>query len=456
MIKKTLKQISELIECEVADSFESVEISGVQIDTRKIQTGNLFVPLKGANSDGHAFVEAAIEAGAAASFWERTVPNPPNIPLIFVDDALVALQKLSAGYLKLMSATVIGVTGSNGKTTTKDILASVLGQAYTVHKTDGNFNNHIGMPLTILASPQNVEMLILEMGMSARGEISFLSNLAKPNVAIISNIGESHMLDLGSRKGIAEAKFEIAEGLCDGGKLFYNGDEPLLTEVVKDVEFTSTFGRDDESEFYPTKVSMDANGTKFTVRGRDLFIPILGRHNIVNALAAVAVACEFDMEWEDIRQGLAKVRLTKMRGEMLDGVNGSAIINDAYNASPTSMRAAVELAQDLQGFDKKYLVLGDMLELGADEVKYHFEIGQFIKPELIDYVYTYGNLGKEIANGANVNFPKDRVKHLMDKEELTAQLKGNLKENDLVLFKASRGMRLEEIANQLLDSSEGH
>lgn len=450
MIKKTLKQISELIECEVGKSHEKVEITGVQIDTRKIQSGNLFVPLKGEKSDGHAFVEAAVQAGAAASFWERSVPNPPNVPLIFVDDALNALQQLSAAYLKRMSATVIGITGSNGKTTTKDILASVLSESYTVHKTDGNFNNHIGMPLTILSAPQGIEMLILEMGMSARGEIRFLSKLANPNVAVISNIGESHMLDLGSRKGIAEAKMEIVEGLCDGGKLLYNGDEPLLVELATNVPFTATFGRDNKSDFYPTEVSMDASGATFTTDGRKMFIPVLGRHNVNNALAAIAVACEFDMEWEDIRSGLAKVSLTKMRGEMVEGVSGSSIINDAYNASPTSMRAAVELIQDLQGFGKKYLVLGDMLELGDDEVKFHYEIGQCINPSLVDYVYTYGKLGEEIAKGARTNFQSENVFHTMNKEEITKLLKDNLGENDLVLFKASRGMRLEEIANGLL------
>src|SRR4051812_20476758 len=212
-------------------SFQDVTIHGVTIDSRKIQPGNLFIPFKGEHSDGHTYVEAALKSGAAAALWQRDVPNPPaNLPILIVEDTLEAIQELARSYRNELDVKVVGITGSNGKTTVKDMTANLLALQYKVQKTEGNYNNHLGLPLTILSLEEDTEIAILEMGMSGKGEIEFLTKLARPHAVLITNIGESHLQDLGSREGIAQAKLEIIQGLEENGLIVYLGDEILLKE----------------------------------------------------------------------------------------------------------------------------------------------------------------------------------------------------------------------------------
>ncbi len=450
MIKKTLGEIATFVSGGIEERFQDLPICGASIDTRKIIADNLFIPLKGENTDGHQYVMKAFAAGAAASLWEHHIENPPkDVPLIFVDDALSALQLLAKEYLSTLPSVVIGITGSNGKTSTKDLIAAVLSQTFSVHKTEGNYNNHIGLPLTVLMAPQYCEVLILEMGMSSKGEIAFLSKLAQPHITVITNIGESHLLDLGSREAIADAKCEIIEGATGDSVLFYNGDEPLLEERLTPLSQKQSFGVSSKNDFYPEDVSIDTEGTSFTVSEHKLFIPILGEHNIMNALAAIGVAREFNMSWEEIKIGLSKAKLTNMRNELVKGAHGEYILNDAYNASPTSMRAAIKLTQDLKNFNRKFAVLGDMLELGDDEINYHREIGAFLDPNEIDMVYTYGNLGQYIAEGALPHFQTDQVCHFADKNALGEALQSKVQADDLILFKASRGLHFEDVIEKL-------
>lgn len=230
MIKRQLSAIKQMANnAELKEEFEKITIEGVTTDSRNVRKGNLFVPIIGEKFNGHDFVEKAFENGAHASLWSRSVPNPPqDKPLIIVDDTLAALQQIASHYLLEVNPKVVGITGSNGKTTTKDMIASVVGTRYRVHKTKGNFNNHIGLPLTILDMPEDTEVAVLEMGMNAKGEIELLSSIARPDIAVITNIGDAHLQDLGSREGIAEAKLEIIKGLKENGTLIYHGDEPLL------------------------------------------------------------------------------------------------------------------------------------------------------------------------------------------------------------------------------------
>ena len=249
MIQRTLANIEEMVNGSGLDEkFQSKEINGVTTDSRLVEVGNLFFPLVGDTFNGHEFVDKAIELGAAAVIWKEKEPNPPQqVPVIFVKDTLVALQDLAEAYLKQLNPKVVGITGSNGKTTTKDMVAAVLETTYKVHKTKGNFNNHIGLPLTILSMEENTEIAVLEMGMSGKGEIELLSKIAKPDVAVITNIGEAHLMDLGSREEIASAKLEIVKGLKENGRLIYHGDEPLLLERVPSLSFSSvTFGEGGE------------------------------------------------------------------------------------------------------------------------------------------------------------------------------------------------------------------
>ncbi|WP_147535919.1 UDP-N-acetylmuramoyl-tripeptide--D-alanyl-D-alanine ligase [Bacillus marasmi] len=455
MIQRTIAQIEKMISIENdVSAIGSIEIQGVCIDTRKITKGNLFVPFKGEKTDGHQYVEAALQQGAAAALWQKDVPNPPlHLPVIVVEDTLVALQELARSYRnQLPKLQVIGITGSNGKTTTKDITANLLSLKYKVQKTEGNFNNHIGLPLTVLNLDEDTDIAILEMGMSSRGEIEFLTQLARPNAVMITNIGESHLLDLGSRAGIAEAKLEIISGIQADGLVVYNGDEPLLRERLLNYQGNvKTFGRNDMNDLYPENIIPSAEGNVFTVNGinQEFTLPVLGTHNVLNALAAMLVAHHYDVPFEKMNEGFASLKLTNMRMELINGRDGIKIINDAYNASPTSMKAAIELINNLEGYRQKILVLGDMLELGPDEVKFHQEVGAMVDPEEIDYVFTYGQLGLKIAEGARTVLRNEQVKAFIDKNELTKELIKCTKQDTLILIKASRGMKLEEIVTAL-------
>ena len=452
MIKRTLQQIAVMIGLK-NDQFQDVDVKGVTIDSRKIEKGQLFIPFKGENSDGHKYVEQAIENGAAAALWQKDVPNPPvHLPILLEDDTLTAIQQLAKQYLNQTTPQVIGITGSNGKTTTKDMTASLLSQKYKVHKTEGNFNNHLGLPLTILSMPEDTEVVVLEMGMSSKGENEILSNLAEPDLAIITNIGESHLLDLGSREAIAEAKLEIVSGLKEEGLLVYNGDEPLLQERLVNREGKmASFGKEKFNTIYPLDIETGSDYTTFTsnLYPEELKLPILGNHNVLNAMAAILVARELGVSFSEIKTGLQQLKVTNMRMEMLEGMHGAKIINDAYNASPTAMRAAIDLVSQLKGFQNKYLVLGDMLELGDDEVKYHQSIGEYIQEGAVHQLFTYGQLGAHIAEGAKAVLGEENVQSFLDKQHLINELKNRIGKDDLILVKASRGMKLEEVVHAL-------
>ncbi|AZB41372.1 UDP-N-acetylmuramoyl-tripeptide--D-alanyl-D-alanine ligase [Bacillus sp. FJAT-42376] len=454
MIQRTLKEIQKMAGGEgLAAQYEEVSIAGVSTDSRSVKNGSLFVPITGENFNGHRFAEKALSEGAAAILWAKKELNPPSdAPVIFVDDTLSALQTLAKSYKEQLNVKVAGVTGSNGKTTTKDLLASALSASFKVHKTQGNFNNHIGLPLTLLSMPEDTEVAVLEMGMSAKGEIEFLSTLARPDAAIITNIGESHLMDLGSREGIADAKLEIASGLKEDGVLFYFGDEPLLEERVPALKRkTVTFGDTDKNDLYPSDVVQSDTGVTFTVQpgGEAFSIPVLGKHNVWNALAAIAAARRFGLTDDAIRSGLSNLAMTAMRLELSKCSKGWSVINDAYNASPTSMKAAIKLTEDLDGYSRKILILGDMLELGDREAEFHEETGEVITMGKTDLVFTYGRLGEWIAKGAKKNLPADQVASFTDKQELIAAVKKAAKPGDLFLVKASRGMRLEEAVEAL-------
>ncbi|MFE4711268.1 UDP-N-acetylmuramoyl-tripeptide--D-alanyl-D-alanine ligase [Paenibacillus sp. NPDC056722] len=460
MITSTLENIAAMCGGQLlAPAAADIEVTGVVTDSRKIVPACLFVPLVGEKFDGHDYGAASLAAGAAGTLWQRDRGPAPEGGVILVEDTLIALQKLSASYLDIVKPQVVAITGSNGKTTTKDIVTALLESQYKVHKTQGNFNNHIGLPLTILSMASDTEVAILEMGMSGRGEIALLASLAPPDIAIITNIGESHLLQLGSRKEIARAKLEIAEGLKPGGLLVYNGDEPLLAEVMEEPGFqapqemrTFRFGLAADNDDYPTGMMTHSAGMSFTSHlhaDRAFTLPLPGRHNVVNALAALAVARHFGITEEHIEQGLGGLRLTGMRIEVISVPCGLTLLNDAYNASPTSMRAAIDVIQAMKSSGSKIAVLGDMLELGPEEERYHREIGSYLNAEELDFVFTFGPLSTHIAEAATKTFGPDRVFAFTDKASLTELLIAKSTPRDIVLFKGSRGMRLEEVLGSL-------
>ncbi|WP_028611227.1 UDP-N-acetylmuramoyl-tripeptide--D-alanyl-D-alanine ligase [Paenibacillus harenae] len=467
MIKRTIKQIAEMSGAKWNGSDPELLISGVTTDSRQAGAGRLFVPLAGERFDGHDYLEQAVQNGAAAALWQkgREVPEGlADVPLLIVGDTLAALQRLASAYRSELVVRVVGITGSNGKTTTKDMTAAILGTTYRVRKTEGNLNNHIGLPLTVLGLDEETEVAVLEMGMSGFGEIELLTKIAQPDAAIITNVGDAHLLHLGSRAGIAKAKLEIAQGLSEDGLLLYNGDEPLLESELHRAVLPAgivrrTFGLSERNEWSAADITIGPEASSFTTLYNGtpsgmgtVRIPVPGRHNVSNALAAIAVGRFFGVPAAKIVEGLGGMKLTGMRIQPVRAFNGAMILNDAYNANPTAVKAAVDLVEQLDGYRRKWIVLGDMLELGPEEQELHFDVGAYITPSKADAVFTYGPLSVHTAKGAGSRFPSsasEAVIHFDDKEKLAQRLRAELRPEDIVLIKGSRGMRMEQIVQAL-------
>ncbi|MFD1360248.1 UDP-N-acetylmuramoyl-tripeptide--D-alanyl-D-alanine ligase [Lentibacillus salinarum] len=435
---------------------QSIEIAEVATDSRKKTENALFVPLTGDRFDGHDYLEEAINQGAVAVLWNQTrkLPDflPPDFLVFFVEDTLSALQQLALAYRDKVNPAVIGITGSNGKTTTKDLIASVVGTSFKTHHTKGNLNNQIGVPLTILAMPPDTEALVVEMGMNHAGEIETLSNIAKPDYAVITNIGESHIEYLGSREGIAAAKLEIVKGMASEGHLLIDGDE-LLLKRVRQRHRVMTCGFDSGNDVFIKQVNLTRDATRFQLSdGGEYTIPLLGSHHALNATFAVTIARLLDIAGDKVRQGLAALAQTSMRFEILNGRNGSSIINDAYNASPTSMKASINVVNRLEGFRQKVLVLGDIFELGEQSKPLHRSVADSIDHS-VDAVLTCGDESAEIASAVKHQYPSVDSRHFTSKQALLNALEAYVEADTLLLFKASRGMQFESLVEQFLDPS---
>ncbi|MCM3713100.1 UDP-N-acetylmuramoyl-tripeptide--D-alanyl-D-alanine ligase [Halalkalibacter oceani] len=449
-----LIESTRLEEKEREEGFRSVAT-----DTRKLEPGSLFVPLVGDRFNGHDFLLQAIEGGAAAALWQADYPLPEKLPddfqLYFVKDTLAALQRMAGAYRQQVDPVVIGVTGSNGKTTTKDLLFAVLSLHKETYKTQGNYNNHIGLPLTILAMPATCEYLILEMGMSGFGEIALLSEIALPDVAIVTNIGDSHLEQLGSREGIAKAKMEITTGLKKGGTVIIDGDESLLNPYRK--EATCTVGFSGQCDAILSAVNASEAGYSFQFADLGRFsLPLLGEHNVKNAGFVIAAARQIGVPQEAIRRGLESVSLTGMRLEKQRGKQGELIINDAYNASPTSMMAAIETVKALPGFEKRIAVLGDMYELGNEEEMLHRKVADVIS-EPLTHLICIGEKARWIAAEAIKSTTAGLVIHwARSKDEAAAYIRTLADARTAILFKASRGMKLEEVIDAYQTMERGN
>lgn len=460
MIKRNLKKIQEMCNghgLNVED--ENLLVEGVSTDSRKIYSNQLFIPLVGDNFNGHGFLDMAINNGAIASLWNESEPLPNvDFPIILVKDTLVGLQTLAKSYRQELDTKVIGITGSNGKTSTKDILASLLKTQYKTHKTLGNFNNHIGLPLTILNMDEDTEMAVIEIGISEFGEASLLTSIAKPDVALITNIGEAHLEGLKTRKNIAKAKMEILEGLKTNGLFVYPGDEPILKEMLvdfsKDYEIKS-FGSENFNDFQPETKFINETGVSFffkNIYSPTFFLPMLGKHQISNATAAIAIARHLGISFDNIEKGLLNVEATGMRNELVQG-NGFTILNDSYKSNPSSVLAALDTLYFMENYNQKIVVLGDMLGLGDEEVKMHEEIGSGLDPKQVDYLFTIGPISRNIAKIARLNLGDEKVFSYDNKSDLMKNIKKVIKANSLILIKASRSFELEELVQQLTDKS---
>lgn len=432
---------------------ENIMIDEVFTDSRKPVRKGLFIPITGDRFDGHDFLMDAIHNGAVAVLWQKDKPIPSFVPtefpIFFVSDTIKGLQALARNVLEKTKPLVIGITGSNGKTTTKDLVSAVLQKKYKTYKTQGNLNNHIGMPLTILSMPEGTEVLIVEMGMSNFGEISLLSRIAKPHYGIITNIGESHIEFLGSRQGIARAKLEIIDGLQPEGKLFVDGDEPLLKVKPKDISVIHC-GIEATNDIVISNIQVKRNGLLFTIDDVVYELPLLGQHNAKNACLAIALGLELGLTTDQIRAAFSNTHITGMRLEQLRGKNEALIINDAYNSSPTSMKAAIETIKAMDFYDKKVLVLGDSYELGPEEEALHRSVASVIEPPITELI-CIGEKANWIADEVRKQAKLASVYSFLRKEEALPFILELLAPDTVVLLKASRGARLESLVRGLVE-----
>ncbi len=455
-------QIKDIVKAVEAIDFTSTarftEIDSVEFDSRLITPGALFVPLKGV-TDGHSYIDKAIENGAVAALWSND-PNeaPVGFPIIQVEDTLVAMQALAKAYLGWIKPKVVGITGSSGKTTTKDMTAAALSTALKVHKTNGNYNNDIGLPKTILDMPEDTDVIVLEMGMSGAGEISFLSKLAEPDVVVITMIGENHIEFLGSRENIAKAKLEILDGLKEEGTFIYPGDEPLIVDQMPTdlPQSTLTIGLNDDQDIFAFDVMMDQfQSTFYTNLSPELKmeIPLSGGYNVQNALYALGVAYSFGLSMEQVRPNLAEFSITADRGSWERGILDTQILNDTYNASPSAMKAVIRNFSAIasKGMSQKILVLGDMLELGAFSDELHREIATVIGLNTFKHVFLYGPRIQPLVDAlVEKGMHPDLITYIeSDKEALIEEVKAILQPEDKVLVKASNGMGLIEVVEAL-------
>lgn len=444
----TIKWLATIFPKYQGDIQMNHSIAEVNTDSRVKTDNSLFIPLIGDNFDGHDYVRQAIDQGAIAIIWSKEKQLPSFIsndfPVFYVNDTLEALQNLAMRYRDDINPIVVGITGSNGKTTTKDLVASIVKTTYVTHFTDGNFNNHIGLPLTVLGMSRDTEVLILEMGMSDRKEIEKLTEIAKPDYAIITNIGESHIEFLGSRQAIAEAKLEILHGLKESGKLIIDGDENLLNPIRND-EYVITCGFDVHNDVIIEQVEIASNQTNFKLTNDLAYtVPLLGMHHALNATYAISLGKQLSIPEHMIKKGLLSLQSTSMRFELLKGKSGVTIVNDAYNASPTSMKAAIEVIKQMDGFREKVLILGDIFELGEQSEVLHRSVANTIE-QPITTVFTYGKYAKHITDEVMKHQLNIVSEHFNSTEELLKKLQIYLNEKTILLFKASRGMKFETI-----------
>lgn len=449
-------------------------ITHICTDSREADAHTLFCAIRGERVDGHDYMAKAVELGCAAFLCERIPDGLPSesCACILVEDTVAALSALalSRREAEMQDLSIVAITGSVGKTTTKEMTAAVLSQGKTLFKKDGNYNSTIGLPLSFMEIPTDTACAVLEMGMSGRGEISAMTQAVRPNIAVVANIGSSHLEYLGTRENIARAKLEVAMGLPAGGTLLINGDEPLLAHLGQDFSedrplipegirvLRVSLAGAENADYQANHITSRDSGMVFdlsTPEGvwRDLYIPAIGQHFIWAASFAAAVGQLSGLHEGQVREGLASYRPAAMRQD-IRRLGGITLMVDCYNAAPESMKAALSALSLMAGNRRRVAVLGDMKELGTDTVALHRGVGEYAAKSGIDLLITVGELGAEIAKGAmEAGMSPDAIRITGGKDtyEGTADyLKSILREGDHVLFKASRSMALETIAEAVM------
>lgn len=454
----TLAQLLEAVKGRLLGGFDRLDtpILQVETDSRSIHSGTLFIPLVGDRFDGHAYINAALEGGAAGCLTAREQEDRlPGKFYVKVENTERALGDLAAWYKDRFSIPCIGVTGSVGKTTAKDMLAAVLGVKYKVLKTEGNRNNNIGLPLTLLELDSSCQVAVLEMGMDKFGEIDYLAGIVRPDMGVITNIGDAHIERLGSRENIFRAKCELLPHIKENGAVVLNGDDPMLVSLKERVSVAAVFCGQGEGCDYRAQVT-GGDGVshihcRLTTPGmdREVKIPALGDHMIYPALIAAAVGERFGLTPDQIEEGISRFVPTRMRMNVLRRGSGITILDDTYNANPQSMRAAIRVLADSRG-SFKTAVLGDMLELGPFAPALHTGVGEYLGTVGVDCLLTVGDLARHIAQGAR-DAGVRQVIHCPTREDAINVLPQMIRPDCTVLLKASRGMKMEGLTARLLE-----
>ncbi|MBW6468414.1 MAG: UDP-N-acetylmuramoyl-tripeptide--D-alanyl-D-alanine ligase [Coriobacteriia bacterium] len=442
-------------------------VNGVFTDSRAIEPGGLFVAFAGEQVDGHDYLDQAIASGARALLVTRSADEMGdvvesatrrNVAIVQVSDVLAAVQALAQHHRERLFCPVIGVTGSTGKTTTKEFLAAVLGTRMKVVSTQGNRNNELGVPLTVMDAGADTDVLIVEMAMRGRGQIAELCRIARPTMGLVTNVGMSHIELLGTQESIADAKAELVEAIREEGVVFLNGDDAFSAALALSSRAPIvTYGLGDSCDVRAVDITVDDQSlASFEIIVGEVTTPVSlavpGRHNVYNALAAAAIAMRLGLEPDRISEGLAGASAGEMRMQSFTSAGGVHVINDAYNANPTSMRAAIETLAGIASAERRIAVLGDMAELGSLAELAHFRIGEELAGKPVDVLVTVGERASRIADGARAEgMEPDRVRPCATPEEASEVLDDLLEPGDVVLVKASRVMGLERVVEGIVE-----
>ncbi|ABV10238.1 UDP-N-acetylmuramoyl-tripeptide--D-alanyl-D-alanine ligase [Streptococcus gordonii] len=456
-MKLDLYEIAEVLSAKNdVTQFANVSLSNAEFDSRLVKSGDLFVPLKGAR-DGHDFIPTAFAQGAAATLSERPVAGGAYI---LVDDVLTAFQRLAQYYLEKMQVDVLAVTGSNGKTTTKDMLAQLLATSYKTYKTQGNYNNEIGLPYTVLHMPEDTEKLVLEMGQDHLGDIHLLSELAKPKTGIVTLVGEAHLEFFGSRAEIAQGKMQIADGLKKDGLLIVPADKIVNEFLPADCKLVR-FGPD--ADIFLTRLEERKDSLSFDCNFLEqrIDLPVTGKYNATNAMIAAYAALQEGVSEVAIAQAFSELELTRNRTEWKKAGNGADILSDVYNANPTAMRLILETFSTIPANPggRKLAVLADMKELGANSKSMHGSMITSLNPEIVTHLFLYGQDMEALYDYAKEIYPPGKVYYFIKNDEkdqfeqLTKAVRENLTPADQILLKGSNSMNLAKLVEDLEDGN---
>jgi len=456
-MKLDLYEIAEVLSAKNdVTQFENVALRNAEFDSRLIESGDLFVPLKGAR-DGHDFIPTAFAQGAAATLSERPVTEGAYL---LVDDVLTAFQRLAQYYLEKMQVDVLAVTGSNGKTTTKDMMAQLLATTYKTYKTQGNYNNEIGLPYTVLHMPEDTEKLVLEMGQDHLGDIHLLSELAKPKTGIVTLVGEAHLEFFGSRAEIAQGKMQIADGLKKDGLLIVPADKIVNEFLPADCKLVR-FGPDADIFLTCLEERKDSLSFECNFLEQRIDLPVTGKYNATNAMIAAYAALQEGVSEVAIAQAFSELELTRNRTEWKKAGNGADILSDVYNANPTAMRLILETFSTIPANPggRKLAVLADMKELGADSKSMHGSMITSLNPEIVTDLFLYGQDMEALYDYAKEIYPPGKVHYFIKNDEkdqfeqLTKAVREKLTPADQILLKGSNSMNLAKLVEDLEDGN---